>query len=69
MQTHEFRQTNQESKLRQKVTLESPGLMQQQNFDALMYEKEQRFNMSKKEEVVPRYKSISLPYYKKEHED
>jgi hypothetical protein len=37
--------------------------MQQQNFNALMYEEEQRFNMSKKEEVVPRYKLVLPPYY------
>jgi hypothetical protein len=35
----------------------------------LMYEEEQRFNMSKKEEVVPRYKLVLPPYYWKEHED
>jgi hypothetical protein len=35
--------------------------MQQQNFDALIYEEEQRLNKSEKEEVIPRYKSISLP--------
>jgi hypothetical protein len=43
--------------------------MQQQNFNVLMYEEEQRFNMSKKEEVVSRYKLASPPYYRKEHED
>jgi hypothetical protein len=30
-----------------------------------MYEEEQRFNKSKKGEMVPRYISTSLPYYQK----
>jgi hypothetical protein len=34
-----------------------------------MYEEEQRLNMSEKKEVIPRHKSISIHYYKKEHED
>ncbi len=41
--------------------------MQQQNFDALMYEKKQRFNRLEREEVVPRYRSASPPYYWKEN--
>jgi hypothetical protein len=43
--------------------------MQQHDFDALIHEEEHRFNKSKREEVVPRYKSPSLPSYKKEHKD
>jgi hypothetical protein len=43
--------------------------MQQQNFNVLMYEEEQKFNKSKKKEVIPRYRSASPPYYKKEHWD
>jgi hypothetical protein len=43
--------------------------MQQHNYDALMYEKEHRLNMLEKEEVVPRYKLASPPYYRKGHQD
>jgi hypothetical protein len=43
--------------------------MQQHDFDALIHEKEQILNMSKREEIVPRYKSTSPPYYQEEHED
>ncbi len=34
--------------------------MQQQNSNVLMYEEKQRFNMSKREEIVPRYILASL---------
>jgi hypothetical protein len=37
--------------------------MQQHDFDALIHEEEQRLNMSEREEVVPRYKTTSPPYY------
>ncbi len=43
--------------------------MQQHHFDALIHGKEQKLNRSKKEEVVPRYKSISLAYYQEQHKD
>jgi len=43
--------------------------MQQHDFNAPIHGKEQRFNKSKKEEVVPRYKYVSPPYYQEEHED
>ncbi len=43
--------------------------MQQHDSNALIHVKEQRLNMSKMEEVIPRYRSTSLPYYNKEHED
>jgi hypothetical protein len=39
--------------------------MQQHDFDALIYEGKQRFNRSKKEEVVPRYILTSVPYQQK----
>jgi hypothetical protein len=35
----------------------------------LIYEEEQRFNMLEKEEVIPRYRSTSCPYYRKDHEN
>jgi hypothetical protein len=34
-----------------------------------MYEEKQKFNRLKREEVVPRYKSISPPYYQENHEN
>jgi hypothetical protein len=34
-----------------------------------MYEEEQRLNKSEREEIVPRYRSTSLPYYQKDHEN
>jgi hypothetical protein len=37
--------------------------MQLQNFEALIYEEEQKLNKSKMEEVVPRYRLVSPPYY------
>ncbi len=43
--------------------------MQQHNFNSLIQEEEQRFNISKREEVVPRYKFASPPYYREDHED
>jgi hypothetical protein len=35
----------------------------------LIYEEEHKFNRLKKEEIVPRYRSISPPYYRKDHEN
>jgi len=49
--------------------LELTSLMQQHDSNVLIHGKEHRFNRSKREEVVPRYKSASLPYYEEEHED
>jgi fructose-bisphosphate aldolase class 1 len=49
--------------------LESLGLMQLQNFEALIYEEEQRLNRSKREKIVPRYILTSPPYYWKDYED
>jgi hypothetical protein len=43
--------------------------MQPHKFDALIHGEEQRLNVLKREEVVPKYKSISPLYYKKKHED
>ncbi len=43
--------------------------MQQHDSDALIHEDEQIFNKLIREEIVPRYGSISPPYYWKEHED
>jgi len=43
--------------------------MQQHNFIFLIQEEEQRFNMSKGEEVVPRYKVASPHYYREDHEN
>ncbi len=43
--------------------------MQQHDFDALIHGKEQTLNKLEREEVLPRYKFASPPYYKKEHED
>jgi len=40
----------------------------QHNFDVLIQEEEQKFNMSKRAEIVPRYRSTSPPYYRKDHE-
>jgi hypothetical protein len=37
--------------------------MQQYTFDVLIQEKEEKFNMSKREKVVPRYRSTSHFYY------
>jgi hypothetical protein len=34
-----------------------------------MYEEEHRFNRWEREEVVPRYKFVSPPYYWKDHEN
>jgi len=41
----------------------------QHDFDDPIHGEEQRLNMLEKEEVVPRYKSTSPPYYQEEHED
>ncbi len=49
--------------------MESASLMQQHDFDALIYEEEQRLNRLEREEVVPRYKFASPPYYEEKHED
>jgi hypothetical protein len=43
--------------------------MQQQNFDALIFEKKKKLNKSKKEEVIPKYKYVSLLYYREDHEN
>jgi hypothetical protein len=43
--------------------------MQQHNFNSLIQEKEERFNMSKWEEVVPKYKFASPHYYREDHEN
>jgi hypothetical protein len=45
--------------------------MQQHDFDALIYEKKKKkkLNMSRWEEIKPRYISTSPPYYQEEHED
>jgi hypothetical protein len=34
-----------------------------------MYEKEQKLNKLKKEEVIPRHRFASLIYYRKDHEN
>ncbi len=52
-----------------KVTLELVGLMHQHDSNALIHEEKQRLNRLEKEEVVPRYRSTSPPYYRQEHED
>jgi hypothetical protein len=49
--------------------LESARLMEQYEFDALIHGKEQSLNRSKNEEVMPRYKFVSLAYYQEQHED
>jgi hypothetical protein len=43
--------------------------MQQHNSDALIHEKKQKLNKSKRKEIIPRYISASPPYYRKEHVD
>jgi predicted glycosyltransferase len=43
--------------------------MQQHDFEALILKEEQKFNKSKREEIVPRFRSTSPFYYRKEHED
>jgi hypothetical protein len=43
--------------------------MQQHDSNTLIYEEEQIFNMLEREEVVPRYKSTSFLYYRKDHEN
>jgi hypothetical protein len=42
--------------------------MQQYDYNTLIYEEEQKFNMSKRE-VVPKYIFTSPLYYKKDHEN
>ncbi len=37
--------------------------MQQHDFDALIHVKKQRLNMLEREEMVPKYKFVSPPYY------
>jgi len=49
--------------------LGSIDLMQQHNFDTLIQEEEQRLNKSEREEIVPRYKFVSLPYYRNGQEN
>jgi len=65
----EFKQRNQEFELWQKVVLEPIGVMQQQNFEVLIYEEKYRLNKSKREEVIPRYILVSPPYYWEDYED
>jgi len=43
--------------------------MQQHNSNVLIHEKEQRFNMLEREEIVPRYKFASPLYYQENHEN
>jgi hypothetical protein len=43
--------------------------MQQHDSNTLIYEEEQKFNMSEREEVVLRYISTSPLYYQKDHEN
>jgi hypothetical protein len=43
--------------------------MQQHNSNALIQKEGQILNMSKKKEVVPRYRSISLHYYQEGQEN
>ncbi len=51
--------------------LESTNLMQQHNSNVLIQKEEQRFNKLEREEVIPRYRSASRPYYRngKENEE
>jgi len=44
--------------------LESANLMHQHNSDTLIQEEEQKLNMSKREEIVLRYRSASPIYYR-----
>jgi len=46
--------------LDRKIVVKSPSLMQQQNFDVLMYEKEQKFNRLERQEIVLRYNLLHL---------
>jgi hypothetical protein len=49
--------------------LESIGLlMQQHNTDDFIHDKNEKRNKSEREEVVPRYRSISPPFYREDHE-
>jgi hypothetical protein len=43
--------------------LKLAGLKQQCDYNALIHGEEQILNMSKREEVIPRYKFASPPYY------
>jgi hypothetical protein len=43
--------------------------MQQHNSNTLIQEEKKRFNSLEREEVIPRYKFVSLPYYRKDHEN
>jgi hypothetical protein len=47
----------------QRVALESIGIMQQHNYNALI-QKEHKLDKPKKEEVVPRYIFTSFLYYR-----
>jgi hypothetical protein len=49
--------------------LESPNLMQYQNFDALIYEKEHKFNNLERKKIIPKYRSVSLLCYREDHEN
>jgi hypothetical protein len=49
--------------------LKSIDMMQQHDSHTLIQEEQRRFNRSKREEVVPRYKNVSPPYYKKGEEN
>ncbi len=49
--------------------LESIGLMQRHNYDVLIWKEEQILNISKREEVVPRFKFASPLYYWEDHEN
>ncbi len=43
--------------------------MHQHNSNTLIQKQEQKLNMSKREEVVPRYKFASPPYYRNGQEN
>jgi O-acetylhomoserine/O-acetylserine sulfhydrylase-like pyridoxal-dependent enzyme len=43
--------------------------MQQHNFNTLIQKEEQRYNKSKKEEIIPRYRSTSHPYHSNDKEN
>jgi hypothetical protein len=45
--------------------LKLASMMQQHVSNVLTYEEKKRLNMLEKEEVVPRYKLTSPPYYRK----
>ncbi len=49
--------------------LESVDLMQQHDSDVIIQKEQHRFNRSEREEVVPRYRFASPPYYQKGQEN